>query len=456
MATPRTPAAQIGRIPVVLAAAALGELVPAWRTIALTLTELGAAAFFISGTVTSAIGGSAPWFVLAAVVAGAVLRAADVESWALFMPGGLPGRVNEAFGRRPARFAAAAVLVERLFFAALVACVAGHYTVSVLISGLGLSRLAEHVASSDLAAAAGASIIGILWIRSRVGRRVGASLFERWVWVPLAALLVTAIWGQIVAVAAGHVLPPAPSWSGEAPFGIQGLPEPLLVVLAALVGFGVALPAMAGGDSLARRAAELPQPRLPGLRRTARLATIFGLVVIAGATFAIATLMPPEAQIQWDEVPLVGLIALPPGTIFLKLVLTMLLAASGVAMLSHAADASLDDATTTLQRLSRVGVIPESISRHPSAVRHQHASHRCRLGDDDSAADGRWRPRLVALARVRRRAGLHLHRQDPHAPPAARARADDAAPQGWAGHGARPARIGAAAGRDSRARSRRS
>ena len=29
------------------------------------------------------------------------------------MPGGLPGRVNEAFGRRPARFAAASVLVER-------------------------------------------------------------------------------------------------------------------------------------------------------------------------------------------------------------------------------------------------------------------------------------------------------------------------------------------------------
>jgi hypothetical protein len=93
--------------------------------------------------------------------------------------------------------------------------------------------------------------------------------------VPLAALLVTAIWGQIAAVAAGHASA-APSRSGEAPFGLQGLPEPLLVALAVLVGFGVALPAMAGGDSLARRAAELPQPRLPGLRRTARLATIFG------------------------------------------------------------------------------------------------------------------------------------------------------------------------------------
>ena len=441
MATPRTPAAQIGRIPVVLAAAALGELVPAWRTIALTLTELGAAAFFISGTVTSAIGGSAPWFVLAAVVAGTVLRAADVESWALFMPGGLPGRVNEAFGRRPARFAAAAVLVERLFFAALVACVAGHYTVSVLVSGLGLSRLAEHVASSDLAAAVGASIIGILWIRSRVGQRVGASLFERWVWVPLAALLVTAIWGQIVAVAAGHVLPPAPSWSGEAPFGIQGLPEPLLVVLAALVGFGVALPAMAGGDSLARRAAELPQPRLPGLRRTARLADD-----LRARRHRRRDVRHRDADAARGAEPVGRSAAGRPDPLpsrhrsRLKLVLTMLLAASGVAMLSHAADASLDDATTTLQRLSRVGVIPEAISAIHQRFGTQHAPHRRRLGDDDPAADGRRRPRLVALARVRRRAGLHVRRQDPHAPPAARARADDASPQGRACHGAGPAR----------------
>jgi hypothetical protein len=49
-------------------------------------------------------------------------------------------------------------------------------------------------------------------------------------------------------------------------------------------------------------------------------------------------------------------------------------------MLSHAADASLDDATTTLQRLSRVGVIPESIS----AIHQRFGTstpHRCRLGD---------------------------------------------------------------------------
>ena len=361
MASPRNPPRPIGRIPVVLAQAALGSLVPAWRTIALTLTELGAAAFFIAGTSASALGSSAPWFVLIAVLGGIALRAADIESWALFVPGGLPGRVNEAFGRRPATATAAAVLVERLFFSALVACVAGHYVVSLLVAILGLSRLAEHMAASDLASLVAASLVGVLWIRSRLGQRVGADAVERWVWVPLAALVVTAMWGLVALAGSSHPVPPGPGWSGPAPFGLSSLPDMVLFPLAMLVGVGLTLPAVASGDSLARRAAELPQPRLPGLRRTAWLAAIFGLLVTAGTAFAVVALMPPDAQAAWDEVPLIGLLQFLPGAIGLRLLLTMLVATAAVMMLGHAADAGLDDASVTLQRLARVGVIPESL-----------------------------------------------------------------------------------------------
>ncbi len=366
MSTPRPPATPIGRIPVVLAAAVLGSLVPAWRTIALTLTELGAAAFFISGVTTDAIGTAAPWFVLAAVAAGAVLRAADIQSWALFVPGGLPGRVNEAFGHRPATAAAAFVLVERLLFAALVSCVAGHYIVSLLVTVLGLSRLAEHVTAGDLATAAAASILCVLWLRARLGRRVGAGVFERWVWVPLAALLVTAIWGLASWMASGEPLPLPVFHVPQPPFALPPLPMPVVAFFAAAYAFGLALPAMTSGDCLSRRAAALPQPRLPGLRRTARLAVVFSLLVTAGATFAIVVLVPPEAQALWDEVPLIGLLQHVAGAPGLKLLISMLLAVSAVAMLGHVADASLDDGTVTMQRLARVGILPEWLhALHP-------------------------------------------------------------------------------------------
>jgi hypothetical protein len=82
-------------------------------------------------------------------------------------------------------------------------------------------------------------------------------------------------------------LPLNSCWRGPLPFGLTSLPQPVTIGLAAVVGLALALPAMASGDSIARRAAELPQPRLPGLMRTARLAAIFGLLVTAGAGFAI-------------------------------------------------------------------------------------------------------------------------------------------------------------------------
>ena len=56
----------------------------------------------------------APWFVLAAVVLGAALRAADVEARALFVPGGLYGSVRETLGELAAKVGASALLVDRL------------------------------------------------------------------------------------------------------------------------------------------------------------------------------------------------------------------------------------------------------------------------------------------------------------------------------------------------------
>ncbi|MEO8070708.1 MAG: hypothetical protein ABI652_04860, partial [Acidobacteriota bacterium] len=85
------------RIPIVLTGAILDSLVPAWRTSVLGIVELGAAGFFLNGVVLAVAGVPAPWFALAVVLAAAAARAADIGSWALFIPGGLTGRVDEAF-----------------------------------------------------------------------------------------------------------------------------------------------------------------------------------------------------------------------------------------------------------------------------------------------------------------------------------------------------------------------
>ena len=65
---------------------------------ALAIAELGVGAFFVVGLARALAGDWAPWVVLAAGLLSVLARAADVESWALFIPGGLIGRAEHAFG----------------------------------------------------------------------------------------------------------------------------------------------------------------------------------------------------------------------------------------------------------------------------------------------------------------------------------------------------------------------
>src|SRR5437870_387560 len=86
----------------------------------------------------------APLFLLGAVVAGWAIRSLDLESTALFIPGGLYGATAQAFGKRTSVAAAAALLVESSIFTALAGSVAGHMLaalVGFVPQALGSSRI---------------------------------------------------------------------------------------------------------------------------------------------------------------------------------------------------------------------------------------------------------------------------------------------------------------------------
>ena len=122
------------------------------KAAALAIAQLGVAAFFISGVTRTALGESAAWFVLAATVLAAFVRAIDIESWALLIPGGFVSRVTNAFGPRAAGVARAAALVERVLLGAL-ACVVDRalrrQRVGDRHCGLALHRLCEARGSRD-------------------------------------------------------------------------------------------------------------------------------------------------------------------------------------------------------------------------------------------------------------------------------------------------------------------
>lgn len=74
-----------------------------------------------------------------------------------------------------------------------------------------------------------------------------------------------------------------------------------------LLGFALVLPALGGGEVLARAAHDFRPPRVSALRRTSLLTVAFALITVAIGTFVFVRLVPSGEQSLWGNAPLVGL-----------------------------------------------------------------------------------------------------------------------------------------------------
>jgi magnesium transporter len=341
-----TPFARAPRpLRVVLSTPALLSFVSTWKAGTLAVAQLGVAAFFLPGVLTALIGGS-PWLLLGVACLSGLVRAIDIESWALLLPGGVTSRLQHAFGGRAACAVTVAVFLERLVLAALSALVIGHYVAGVLVPVT--ERVRSLAGLSDLATLAAVIVVGIVWLRARSGRDAVGTRAGRRIWTAFALLILVVCWAGLslrrhaLPLAALRV-PAAPAWTPWAP---------LNAVLFVLLGIGYALPAIGGGDALSRAAHDFAPPRLQALRRIALAATLFVFFVIAGGTVLFALLVPQEDWGRWAELPLVGIAEHVAGPWWTRTALGLAMAAASVLMLSPAIAVALGDAESALRRLS--------------------------------------------------------------------------------------------------------
>ena len=192
------------RIPIVVGTEALRPFASIWRAAAPLVAQVVVPALFVAG-LAAPLGAAGGWIVLAAVLVGARLRRAEVESWALFLPGGLPGRVRQAFGPVAGLAAMAAALFERLTFVALAAVVASHYAVSFAIAVLRRTSLSGQVAAEDMAAPVAVLLVGVAWIGARGGRVWSERTQARWVWSSITVLAAIAIASGVALLAAARL-----------------------------------------------------------------------------------------------------------------------------------------------------------------------------------------------------------------------------------------------------------
>ena len=347
-------------IRVVLSSTAFLPFMSVRKAAALALAQLGIAAFFVSGIAVAALGGSAAWVVLVATALAAFARAIDIESWGLLIPGGSVSRVTGAYGPRAGGVAAATAFVERLLLAALACIVLGHYLAAVSATAIAGWRFTGHVRPEDLATVLGVGVIGVLWLRARIGRDIGRDTMARAVWIGVASLASGVVWG-LLTVAGG----------GAAPLGtLASLPPhlratgftPIDRALTYVLGLALTLSVIGGGEVLGRAASEFPPPRVPALKRTALVTLFFALLVTTLGTALFVVLIPATEQTLWLNAPLAGLAQHLAGPLWSRNLVALAVAGAAVLVLVPAAHAALADAEHMLQRSAGEGRVPQTLA----------------------------------------------------------------------------------------------
>ena len=337
---------------VVLSATALLSFVSVWKAAALAIAELGVAAFFVAG-VAEPLGSLAPWLILAMCAVAAFVRAIDIESWGLFVPGGLIGRARLAFGATGGRVAAASTLGERLLLAALGCGVAAHYGASLVVTRQALA-FAGGLAAEEFTVVLAVVLVGLLWIRARIGFELDADAMARGIWVGVGILAIVAVWGTASVVRERALLEQLITW-----------PVPDVSIRTYLLALAFVLPIVGGGDVLAHSAYELPPPRVDGLRRIGRLVVLYSFVAIAAGAFLFIGLVGPDSAV-WTEAPLVGVAVSLAGPAWIRAAAAVAVAIAAFIVLVPASRGAIADAEQIVRRLASEGSVPNALAEpHP-------------------------------------------------------------------------------------------
>ena len=356
-------------VSIVLATNALVSFTSASRAAALALPELAFAALFAGGVLQDTAGNAGPWIVFAATVFGLAIRRLDLESWTLFIPGGLTGRVERAFGARAATAATGVVIIERVLLSALACVVFGHYVAAWLFAATSYARVLRNATATDLSTLTGLVLLGSLWLRARRGQLLTPLHRARHVWLATGILAVLVVWAAATAIVRS-AWPPGPWPLPGMPEGMGGGWRDALtgagwIAVATLAALGRAAPAIGVADSIPRVVHELAPPRIAGLRRTVIITSAAALLLTAGLALLAAALIPPGADPRWARAPLAGLTQfLAPSWIHAPLAAAVVLAAG--LMLGQTVRAGIWGAESALVRLAQRGTIADRLKdQHP-------------------------------------------------------------------------------------------
>lgn len=354
---------------VVVATTVMLSFISFWRAAAIVLSDIASSAYYVGGIAETAIGKSAPWFILAIMLFGFGIRAIYTESSSMFVRGGVYKVVHEALGPTLAKFSVSALMFDYVLTGPISGVSAGLYLAGLLNELARYAHTPYHVPPPLFAGGFALVATVYFWWQNTIGIHESSEKALKIMQVTTVMVVILIGWCALTMALKGFQPVPLPTKAnlhfGPSALGwLQGTAAPTITLIAILVGLGHSLLAMSGFETLAQVYRELEAPKLQNLKKTGMVVIVYTLFFTSLTSFFAVMLIPDSQRAQYLDNLIGGLAMYLVGPTPLKLLFHVFVVLVGTLILSGAINTALIGSNGVLNRVAEDGVLPAWF-RHP-------------------------------------------------------------------------------------------
>lgn len=355
---------------VVVASTVMLSFISFWKAAAIVLCDLGSSAFYAGGIAETAVGKSAPWFILAIMLLAYAVRAVYIESCGMFVRGGVYKVVHEALGGTLAKFSVSALLFDYVLTGPISGVSAGLYIAGLLNETLQAMGHQTWMVPPKLFAAGFAILVTVyFWRKNIIGVHESSQKALQIMQVTTVMVVMLIVWAGVTILLKGYQPVPLPSAanfhvSNESLGWLNGTGAQQLVWVLVLIGIGHSLLAMSGYESLAQVNREIAHPKLKNLQKAGTVVFVYSLVFTSMVSFLAVMLIPDKERTTVFIDNLIGGLAMHlSGPLWARLTFHSFVVVVGAIILAGAVNTAILGSNGVLNRVAEDGVLPDALRK---------------------------------------------------------------------------------------------
>jgi amino acid transporter len=348
---------------VVIATTVMLSFISFWRAAAIVLSDMASSAYYVGGIAETAVGKSAPWFILAIMLFSYAVRSIYLESCSLFVRGGVYKVVHEAMGGTLAKFSVSALMFDYVLTGPISGVSAGLYLAGLLNEVSQYLHKGWQVPPPYFAAGFAILVTIYFWWKNIIGIHESSEKALRIMQVTSVMVIMLITWCLLTIFLKGYQPVPFPvrsniHFSNEAVGWLKGTVAPSITFIAVFIGLGHSLLAMSGFETLAQVYREIADPKLQNLKKAAFAIILYSLIFTALVSFFAVMLIPDAERGKYLDNLIGGLSMFLVGPTSLKLLFHGFVVLVGVLILAGAVNTAIIGANGVLNRVAEDGVLP--------------------------------------------------------------------------------------------------